>query len=441
MGLVLALCVVCGTAGAVQKFVTSSMAPPNHAHGAIAFVRASVVVAGANLVGRFPRGSQLMRVDLDVRSDAVGSTGAAVLLTPNFYAVADPQASFDGMRVMFSGQAKRGARWQIFEMPAVGGAARQITRCADDCFRAVYLVGDSLAYVSSDAGMSEIFMSAVSGAEAHAITFGPGKFEVETALRSGRLVVSGDGVGGARVLYVVDPDGSGLTLMRQDGAREIRSGAVELAGGAVVFVRRGVGLEWIRPGALRGVVVRGGAYASVAAWGDGMLVSREGALYRVDSGGEVLVYRDAKAACVEAVPLAAHEVVQAYRSVLHPERTTGRLLCLDAYASGDGRLAEHVARVRVLTKERDGERVLGEVPVEVDGSFYATVPADKPIRVELIGAKGEVMRVQRSWMWVRGGEDRGCVGCHESQARAPENRSPMTLQRFDTPSVLTGGRP
>jgi hypothetical protein len=153
------------------------------------------------------------------------------------------------------------------------------------------------------------------------------------------------------------------------------------------------------------------------------------------------VYRDAREASVEAVPIEAREMVQAYRSVLHPERATGRLLCLDAYAAGDGRLAGHAAKVRVIAKEGNGERVLGEAPVEVDGSFYATVPADRAIRVELIGAKGEVLKAQRSWMWVRGGEDRGCVGCHESQARAGENRSPMTLQRFDTPSDLTGGRP
>jgi len=66
------------------------------------------------------------------------------------------------------------------------------------------------------------------------------------------------------------------------------------------------------------------------------------------------------------------------------------------------------------------------------------VPADVPIRLELIGNKGEVVKAQRSWMWVRNGEDRGCPGCHESQAVAPENRSPMALERFDTPSDLVG---
>ena len=157
-----------------------------------------------------------------------------------------------------------------------------------------------------------------------------------------------------------------------------------------------------------------------------------------DSRREALVYRSARGVSVEAVEIAARAEVLTYPSVLHLERATGRLLCLDAYASGNGRLAGRVARVRVVAKESRGERVLGEAPVEADGSFYATVPADAAIRVELVGRMGEVVTAQRSWMWVRGGEDRGCPGCHESQALAPENRSPMTLQRLDTPSVLVG---
>jgi hypothetical protein len=437
-GLVLALCVVCGTAGAVQDSSTSGMVPPTHARGAIAFVQAPVVVAG-EWTQRFPQGSQLMRVEL-----GPGAQGAAVSLAAGFFAVGDPQISLDGERVLFSGQVRRGVRWQIFEMEVAGGAVRQVTRCAGDCFQAVYLAGDAIAY-STLSGLGagregEIFVSALSGADAHAITFGQGRFEVETALRSGRLLVSRVGVGG-RALYLLDPDGSGLMLLRRDGERGVGRGAVELADGAVVFLQRGVGLEWVRQGALRAAVLERGAYASVATMGDGLVVSRGGALYGVDlhgGGREALVYRSARGLSAEAVEIPARTEVLAYPSVLHLERTTGRILCLDAYASENGRLTARVARVRVVAKESRGERVLGEAPVEVDGSFYTTVPADVPIRVELVGTKGGVVKAQRSWMWVRGGEDRGCPGCHESQALAPENRSPMTLQRVDTPSVLVG---
>ncbi len=435
----------------MQNSSTNVMAPPTHGHGAIAIVRASVVASG-DLTQRFPQGSQLVRM-------IPGTQQTADVLTPQFFAVADPRVSFDGSKLLFAGQKQQGSIWQIWEIPAAGGTARQVTHCAVGCVRAVYLPTHEIAYTSlrgvGAARTSDVYVSAESGADAHAITFGPGMFEVETALRSGRLLLSSTGVDGhARALSVVDPDGSGLALLRQDdGAGEIRGAAEELADGTIIFVKRPTShattgaLEWLHPGALRAVTIRGAesGYASVATLDDGQLmVSRSGALYSVDlqlSGRQELVYRSAKGAGVQAVAIAAHAPVEAYRSILHPERKTGRLLCLDASSTEDvasGRIAGHVTRVRVLAKEQTGELVLGDAPVEVDGSFYATVPADVPIRLELIGKKGEVVKAQRSWMWVRGGEDRGCSGCHESQALAPENRSPMALTRFDTPSSLVG---
>jgi len=74
--------------------------------------------------------------------------------------------------------------------------------------------------------------------------------------------------------------------------------------------------------------------------------------------------------------------------------------------------------------------------VEKDGSFYIAVPPDRPVRFELLDANGAVIRAQQSWIWSRPGEERGCVGCHENKAIAPENRWPLALKRFDTPTPL-----
>ena len=154
-----------------------------------------------------------------------------------------------------------------------------------------------------------------------------------------------------------------------------------------------------------------------------------------------LLYHNAKASSVQAVPLVPHALPLIYWSILHPTAQTGRILCLDSYISQDvasGRLAGRIAKVRVLTLEQPGnrERIVGDAPVESDGSFYASVPADAPIRFELLGAKGEMLHAQRSWIWVRNGEDRGCQGCHDSPALAPANHFPMALRRFDTPTPL-----
>lgn len=80
------------------------MVSPNHAHGAIAFVRASVVAAG-DVAQRFPQGSQLMRMDLGTQGGP--GQGAVVALTPDFFAAADPQVSFDGTRLLFAGRKQR----------------------------------------------------------------------------------------------------------------------------------------------------------------------------------------------------------------------------------------------------------------------------------------------------------------------------------------------
>jgi len=64
------------------------------------------------------------------------------------------------------------------------------------------------------------------------------------------------------------------------------------------------------------------------------------------------------------------------------------------------------------------------------------VPPDQPVRFEVVNAAGQVVREQKSWIWARSGEEHGCVGCHEDRAIAPENRWPMALRRFDTPTRL-----
>ncbi len=448
------------TAWPVGAVVTSTFQSPTD----IAFIQTPQYTVG-DPARRFPLGSLLV----SLRLGADGTAPSAVTpLTQQFFAAADPQVSFDGRNLLFAGQTQRDATWQIWEIPAEGGSPRQVTHCIGDCVQPMYLPEGQIAYTwlqgAGSDRMSEVQVCRDDGSNAHPITFGPGRFEVEAALRSGRLLLSAEspliGTSEAnqpRTLYLIDPDGSGLMLLRQDDTSgAIRSGAIELADGSLLFMQRNAAsasaerLERVLPGALRATAVEAArsGYASAKAVGDGALVvSRRTSGHRFDiyqlsvnnNGGERLLYWDARASSIQAVVIAPHPLALAYRSILHPDRKLGRIICLDAYASKDfanGRLPGQIVRVRALVKSQYGEKILGEAPVERDGSFYATVPADTPIRLQLLGAHGEVLKQQRSWMWVRTGEDRGCVGCHESQALAPENRSPMTLQRFDTPTPL-----
>ena len=69
-----------------------------------------------------------------------------------------------------------------------------------------------------------------------------------------------------------------------------------------------------------------------------------------------------------------------------------------------------------------GTRLMGEAPVEPDGSFFVEVPADTPFLIQLLDGKGKVLETMPRWIWVRRGTSRGCIGCHENKELAPQNR-------------------
>jgi hypothetical protein len=81
-------------------------------------------------------------------------------------------------------------------------------------------------------------------------------------------------------------------------------------------------------------------------------------------------------------------------------------------------------------------RILGEAPVETDGSFYVNVAADVPFYLETLDDTGAVVQTMRAWMWVRAGDQRGCIGCHEDKELAPENRATKALIRARPKTLL-----
>jgi hypothetical protein len=66
-------------------------------------------------------------------------------------------------------------------------------------------------------------------------------------------------------------------------------------------------------------------------------------------------------------------------------------------------------------------RLLGDVPVEEDGSFQIELPADVPVQLQTLDENGMALR-SCGWIWVKHREPRGCIGCHEDPELTPENR-------------------
>ena len=67
----------------------------------------------------------------------------------------------------------------------------------------------------------------------------------------------------------------------------------------------------------------------------------------------------------------------------------------------------------------DPRVLLGEVPVEEDGSAFFEVPANRPIAVQPLDEEGMHLQEMRSWFAAMPGETLSCLGCHEKQDVAP----------------------
>ncbi len=82
-------------------------------------------------------------------------------------------------------------------------------------------------------------------------------------------------------------------------------------------------------------------------------------------------------------------------------------------------------------------RVIGEVPVEPDGSAHFKVPVDTAVYFQVLDEKRMELYRMRSHVTFQPGEARGCRGCHETQPLAPHAAGPVpaALTRpADTPA-------
>ena len=77
---------------------------------------------------------------------------------------------------------------------------------------------------------------------------------------------------------------------------------------------------------------------------------------------------------------------------------------------------------------RAARRLLGEAPVERDGSFNVEIPCDTPVELQVLDERGMALATCR-WVWVRPKEKRGCIGCHEDPERIPENSFVLANRR------------
>jgi hypothetical protein len=182
---------------------------------------------------------------------------------------------------------------------------------------------------------------------------------------------------------------------------------------------------------------------------------RAWALYVGDRHGNLaLLYRDPEISSAEPVPLLARprpHVTPAAPPSTAAEDEAASLVILDVQVGLPGVPAGAARHIRILedlprkglldggvittsgTKIYTVKRILGTVPVESDGSAYFVVPANRNVYFEVLDADRREIQRMRSVVCLKPGEERSCVGCHESRQSSPPNRPVLAVRR--DPSV------
>lgn len=390
---------------------------------------------------RFPQGARLMLV----------RAGKADELLPDFAASADASVSFDATTILFAGKKSSSDPWQIWELRVADRSVRQVTSGPADGVRPLYLPGRRMVFARRGPQGFQLIAADLEGKSELALTYVPGSAVPADVLEDGRILFEAGyplGSGSTPELFLVYSDGSGVESYRCDHS-VARWGGHQLASGDVVFTH-GTSLARFtsplareeRVAAPRGDYAGGIVEVPSGEWLVSVRASATAA-FELKLGSPVAPTMKTMLAragenLVEPVLLTPRSRPRQHPSALH-DWNYANLLSLDARQSREGALKTVPVQVRLETMDGAGYAfALGTSPVESDGSFFVKAPADQPIRFVLLNEKGEAIRQERGWFWIRRGEQRICVGCHTGPERASENNVPAVLLRSTTPTDLTG---
>lgn len=366
-------------------------AAPSVGVAAAAVAPTSWIVASSGMSGTGP---------VLVRIDSAGRTP----LSDGLVTAQAPSVRHDAQRVAFSGRARDGEPLAIFDCAPDGSDRRVAVRAAGDCTGAAWLPDGRIVYAARvDGGAGEsrqaLFVAKGDGTPGDRITWGNDDSQ-PTVLSDGRILfVSARATGAAprSLLCTVHPDGTGLAPFHAGPLpvarpRQLPSLDVECVETAADGTSRRVVLSWDAPMTrLADAPVAPGPAAG-------------------PHPGETWT---------DVVPVAPRPRPQGHLSSVKPALKFGTLVAVDARHGGRG----------TAVRFRWGDAVLGSAPLERDGSFSVRLPADRPFRTEVIDAAGAVVAGETGAMWVRPGETRICVGCHDDVETGPPNVRPVALTK------------
>ncbi len=445
--------------------------------------------------------------------------GKLTVLTPEFYGADEPELSYDGTKIIFSGRRTPQDGWEIWEMDLDGKNKRQITRGMADACSPYYLpdgriIFSSTRHVAMDPHKRRdeydrdyarlVHRCDPDGSNVEQISFNLSSDSEFIVLSDGRVLFQSwqhHGMrfhtSGASALFTMNPDGTEFIDFYGNHRGGFRWKQRELPDGRIVYIESvfhhaygGGALALLTPGdpddrkamvnltpdvRLYGPNTPGGRYRDPYPTRDGRLLvcwspppcwsgyrNPEGpkaqfGIYWFDIEARkrgAPVYNDPNYQALNPIYVEARPkppIIPDHNIARH--QNWGTLLCLNAYIGQTDKEAfikpGQIKRVRIIEGfgvEDDNDtfrtllpgigfssfgsstnsisnfeqkRVVGEAPVASDGSFYVKVPADTVLHLQVLDENGMALQDALTWIWVRPGEHRTCVGCHERRSRPP----------------------
>jgi hypothetical protein len=181
-----------------------------------------------------------------------------------------------------------------------------------------------------------------------------------------------------------------------------------------------------------------------------------------DEANRELIYRDPEISCFQPMPLRRRPVppvltpASDIASDIVTEEGLATLFMLDVYQGLTGIERGRVKYLRVMedvpkpwepswVSRGQGDslglqnpaislrghfairRILGVVPVHEDGSAHFMVPPDVNLYFQVLDENYMELQRMRTFVNLMPGENRSCIGCHESRKSAPSLRRPLAM--------------
>ena len=407
-----------------------------------------------------------------------------VLLDDPEGGIRDPQVSYDGQKILFSYRKGGTHHYNLYEIDADGTGLRQITSGDWDDVEPCYLPDGGIAFCSSRckryvlcwlAPVAVLFRCNADGTGMRMLSSGSVTENTPSVLPDGRILytrweyVNRDAVS-FHHLWTMNPDGTEQQVYygnQTPGEVFIDAQPIPQTRD-VVFIDSGYHGSHEHAGQVMVVSQSGGPNATAtlkcisAEWQGAFAIPIRSRphVFLVAHGNKILLLDDAgKTTELYTGPQMVHEprpLQPRPREPAAPSRVdlsanTATLFVADVY---QGRNMQGVKRgddqetARARRPAQAGQlprrghhaasahggtwtlkRILGTVPVAEDGSAYFEVPPLRSLYLALLDADDRSVKQMRSFVTLQPGEQRGCIGCHETRTQPPPSQGTLAALR------------